>query len=245
MDKETYSKQTKKAVRHFWKTRNSATKKNKKGERSDVGTRGGATAGKNLDGFTQLIIKQLSSLGISDLGIHEKKKVVTLPGYYRPTKQWDLVVTHGKDLLAAVEFKSLGGPSFGNNANNRCEEAIGSALDFRTVQREGGFGKGVSPFLGYFILVHDEDKSRREPKSPPTSPHFDCDSEFAKASYQRRMTILCERMMQESLYDIACAMSSPPNACRSGLFTDLSETASFHRLIVKLSSHIRSETDLI
>ena len=33
-------------------------------------------------------------------------------------------------LVAAIEFKSQVGPSFGNNANNRAEEAIGTAHDF-------------------------------------------------------------------------------------------------------------------
>jgi hypothetical protein len=34
-------------------------------------------------------------------------------------------------LVAAFELKALGGPSFGNNYNNRVEEALGSAVDLR------------------------------------------------------------------------------------------------------------------
>jgi hypothetical protein len=48
---------------------------------------------------------------------------VTLPGYFRPTKLWDVLVIHDKRLLAAIELKSQVGPSFGNNFNNRTEEA--------------------------------------------------------------------------------------------------------------------------
>lgn len=42
-------------------------------------------------------------------------------------------------MIAAVELKSQVGPSFGNNCNNRTEEAIGTAHDFWTAYREGAF----------------------------------------------------------------------------------------------------------
>ena len=48
----------------------------------------------------------------------------------------------------AVEFKSQVGPSFGNNFNNRTEEAIGNAEDIWTAYREGRFGRHRAPLLG-------------------------------------------------------------------------------------------------
>lgn len=244
MNREKYEKEVTKCIRTFWRSRSSALAKNKKGKRQDTGSRGGATAGKNLDGFSRFLQSEIKLLGEKNLEVYERKKLVTLPGYFRPTKQWDLVVTHLGNLVAVIELKTLGGPSFGNNANNRCEEAIGSAVDFRTLQREGGFGGGAAPFLGYFILIHDEEGSRREPSKPPSSPHFSCDPIFQTASYQKRMSILCERMMQEGLYDCAAAMASPKATKNSANFQDLSETASFHRLLVKLTAHIQSECSL-
>jgi hypothetical protein len=65
-----------------------------------------------------------------------------LPGFFRPTKDWDMLVVHEGHLIAAVEFKSQRGPSFGNNFNNRTEEAIGNATDLWTAFREGAYGKG-------------------------------------------------------------------------------------------------------
>jgi len=65
-----------------------------------------------------------------------------------------LVVKNGR-LLAAIEAKSQVGPSFGNNFNNRTEEAIGSALDLWTAFREGAFNGGIQPFLGYFFMLED------------------------------------------------------------------------------------------
>lgn len=64
-------------------------------------------------------------------------------------------------MIAAVEFKSQVGPSFGNNFNNRSEEAIGSAHDIWTAFREGAFGAQSRPFIGWLILVED---ARRFPQ---------------------------------------------------------------------------------
>ena len=61
-----------------------------------------------------------------------RKKRLQLPGFFRPTKEWDLVVVKNGHLIAAIEAKSQVGPSFGNNFNNRTEEAMGSALDIWT-----------------------------------------------------------------------------------------------------------------
>lgn len=180
-----------------------------------------------------------------EIEAHEQKRLVTLPGYFRPTKQWDLTIFHQGKMLATIELKSLGGPSFGNNVNNRCEEALGSGLDFRTVQREGGFGKGAAPFLGYMILVHDEDGSRKPPARPPSSPHFKCDPVFSSASYMERMNLLCERMMQEGIYDCAAVIASSPVAGVKGAFSNISSETSFERLIVKLKAHVQAETSLV
>ena len=41
-------------------------------------------------------------------------KALELPGFYRPTKKWDLLVVRDGQLIAAIEAKSQVGPSFGN-----------------------------------------------------------------------------------------------------------------------------------
>lgn len=83
---------------------------------------------------------------------------VELPGYYRPTKKWDLVVFSRNRLVAAIELKSQVGPSFGNNFNNRTEEAIGNAVDVWRAYEEGTFG-AVRPWLGYVFLLEETGKS--------------------------------------------------------------------------------------
>ena len=103
-------------------------------------------------------------------------------------------------LIAALEFKSHVGPSFGNNFNNRTEEAIGTAHDVWTAYREGAFGEQPRPFVGWLIMVEDADSSRKPIKD--VSPHFPIFCEFKGASYATRYTILCRKLMQEQLYTV-------------------------------------------
>jgi hypothetical protein len=63
-----------------------------------------------------------------------------------------LVVADGR-LLASMELKSQVGPSFGNNYNNRTEEAVGNAADFWTAYREGAYSKLPRPWLGYDLAL--------------------------------------------------------------------------------------------
>ena len=57
------------------------------------------------------------------------EKYVEIPGWYRPEKKWDLLVVADNKLLAGIEFKSQVG-SFGNNYNNRTEEAIAQRFGY-------------------------------------------------------------------------------------------------------------------
>ena len=103
------------AVRHFWTTRQAQeTKQGAKTGRRDQGSRSAVTGGAQLDGFIRLVSELLVESGIPDATIFRKKST-ELPGFFRPTKEWDLLVVVDGHLLASIEFKSQIGPSFGNN----------------------------------------------------------------------------------------------------------------------------------
>lgn len=107
------------AIRAFWRTRDKARRKQEESGKSDQGERAAVTGGKNMDGFADLVIELVRANGLPDAQIHQKRTVLTLPGFFRPTKLWDLLVIHNERLVAALEFKSHVGPSFGNNFNSR------------------------------------------------------------------------------------------------------------------------------
>src|SRR5665647_3177740 len=121
LDLVDYEDKARKAVKAFWRQRAAATKKQVGSGKADQGERAGVTSGKNMDGFMALILDIVRANGLAHAQIHQKRAVLTLPGYFRPTKLWDLLVIHKGELIAAVELKSQVGPYFGNNFNNRTE----------------------------------------------------------------------------------------------------------------------------
>ncbi len=234
-----YPQNIKRSIKRFWQSRLAAVKKQAAAGRSDQGNRSAVTGGKNLDGIADICAKLVPGNGLKAATIHRQKRAVVLPGYFRPTKQWDLLVTLRNRLIAVLEFKSLCGPSFGNNANNRCEEALGSAVDFQTAVKEGAFGDGAKPFVGYLLLIEDAEKSRRPVQA--ISPHFETNSRFIRASYIERMNVLCERMMQEGLYDAAALIVSPKSGAGNGEFTSASDATSCKRFLSQFAGRIAAE----
>ena len=126
------------AVRFFWRMRLQQSKKQQSGVDLDRGARSAVTGGKQMDGFIRLVRTLLLDAGVPDSCIAIDKRI-EIPGWFRAEKQWDLVIVHQSELVAAIEFKSQIGPSFGNNFNNRTEEALGSATDIWAAYREGAF----------------------------------------------------------------------------------------------------------
>ena len=171
------------AIQFFWLTRNGQIARQNQGGTHDQGNRGAMTGGKQLDGFVDLI-KEILVLNDVPANCIFIDADLELPGYFRPNKKWDLLVVDNNELIIAIEFKSQAGPSFGNNFNNRTEEAMGSALDIWTAYREGVFGSQKAPWLGYFMLLEDCRKSNEPIRV--RSPHFPVLHEFADASYKER-----------------------------------------------------------
>ena len=141
------------AVRRYWRVRAGQASKQRASGRVDAGLRGAVTGGAHMDAMAELMESIFVDAGFAASSIHHGS-AVQLPGYFRPEKKWDLVVIHDDALAAAIEFKSHVGPSFGNNYNNRNEEAIGNAVDIWTAYREGRFGE-VRPWLGYLLLLEE------------------------------------------------------------------------------------------
>jgi hypothetical protein len=192
------------AVRRYWVVREGQAHKQRESGRVDAGLRGAVTGGAHMDAMAELMESIFIDAGFAPSSI-SRRSAVQLPGYFRPEKKWDLVVVHGDALAAAIEFKSHVGPSFGNNYNNRTEEAIGNATDIWTAYREGLFGT-VRPWLGYLMLLEEAPKSIAPVRVK--QPFFEVDPVFLDASYKKRYEILCRRLILERLYDAACFLTA-------------------------------------
>ncbi len=239
LDLVDYEHKAQEAVMAFWGNREKAKQKQIESGKADQGERAGVTAGKNMDGFISLIIDLIKANGLAHAKIHQKRAVLTLPGYFRPTKLWDLLVMDKGELIAAIELKSQVGPSFGNNFNNRTEEAIGTAHDFWTAYREDAFGDQPKPFVGWIMLVEDEPASRRPVRD--ASPHFPVCKEFQGASYQQRYDILCQRLIKEQLYTTAALITSPRAASTTGEYGSLSDMTGLKSFVTSLAGHAAAQ----
>jgi len=216
-----YDRKAQKAIRAFWKNREDAKGKQALSGKADQGERAGVTAGKNMDDFGDLVVDLVHANGLPQAVIHQKRAVLTLPGYFRPTKLWDLLVMHEGRLIAAIEFKSHVGPSFGNNFNNRT------------------FGEQAKPFVGWLMVVEDAAKSRAPVKDK--SPHFAVSKDFDGASYLQRYDVLCKRLMQESLYTAAAVMATPRAAAKTGAYASMSELSSLKAFVAELAGRVAAE----
>ncbi|MCX6362854.1 MAG: restriction endonuclease [Actinobacteria bacterium] len=196
------------AVLSCWRLRRAAASKARAGGSKDPGLRAGVTSGAHLDPLTDLVTATFTEAGIPDYAIWKGRSRLDLPGYFRAEKRWDIVVVHGGELVAAVEFKSQFG-SFGNNLNNCAEEALGNATDLQQAAEQGLLGR-TAPWLGYVYLMQDEPKSRAP--VAVTESHFRVDREFKDASYQERAMLLCRRLVLKRLYDAACFAVADPEA---------------------------------
>jgi hypothetical protein len=239
LDLDNFEEQASLAVRLFWEARLGASEKQRLLGNLDQGSRGAVTVGKTMDGFAGLIANLVAANGLHDAEVYLTRGVNTLPGYFRPTKDWDLVVVRNGRLIAALELKSHVGPSFSSNFNNRSEESIGSAVDLWTTFREGAFGDAVRPFVGWFILVEDAAGSRKPVRAVT---RFGLDSIFIDASYLQRYEILCRRLVLENLYTEAAVIAAPEGT--DGRFEYMSGPTSLRRLVTSFSAHIAAEATI-
>lgn len=229
------SERTKRAVAQYWGTRATQRKKQEQSGKADQGLRSAVTGGAQMDGFIDLFTELITQAGIPMQYVF-RKKAVELPGFFRPTKEWDLLVVRDRTLIATIEAKSQVGPSFGNNFNNRIEEAMGSALDLWTAFRERAYLESPQPFLGYFFMLEDCEASNR-----PVSvqePHFKVLPEFVGASYMRRYELFCRKLVLERQYSASAFITSSVHDGLNGEFKTPADDLSIERFARVLVAHV-------
>lgn len=236
------------AIQSYWRTRGQNKQKQDASGRSDAGTRGEVTGGMQMGALELLVADILCEAGLKRVDVRTHA-ALELPGYFRATKKWDLIVVSAGQLVLAMEFKSQAGKSIGNNVNNRVEEAVGSANDLWTAYREGRLGQGApAPFLGYLFLLEDRDNVNRPVSNK--EPHFPVDPAFkgeplpAKVgvpakypgvSYARRYELMCRRLMLERLYSASCFLMAT-NATPT-VVTQPANDMNFARFAAALRGH--------
>lgn len=237
LNRDKISALAKNAIAHFWNVRVSQKAKQQESGKEDQGFRGAVTGGAQMNGFIDALVELALNAGMPQDAVFTKSRFLELPGYFRPTKEWDLLIVKNSVLLAAIEVKSQVGPSFGNNFNNRTEEAMGSALDLWTAFREKAFKHSIRPWLGYLFLLEDCPQSQK-----PVSirePHFEVFPEYREASYAKRYEIFCNKLVLERHYDAAAFLTSKRDQGILGQYNEPCSDIGFHRFVSSFVAHLR------
>ena len=225
VNNKSYTKHLADAINFFWNT-----KKKQREESVDSSNRGAVVGGKQMDGFIGLIKQVAIDTGIPDDCIITDKNY--LPGYFRSSKDWDmLIIAPSGKLISAIELKSQVG-SYGNNFNNRTEEAIGSAVDLWTAFREGQFPEQHAPWVGWLMVVGRDKASERVVHN--YEPYFPVRTEFNGASYLDRYRILCQKLILERHYPSAALLWTSDTTT----YGDMADDISIQRFLNSFSSYL-------
>lgn len=195
------------AVAAYWAAKRAQGKTADDNSSTAEGKAKGVRGGGQFAPIVELVARFFTEAGYPRECIGIRRVDTTLPGYFRPSKSWDLVVMDAGVLVAAIEMKALGGPSFGNNFNNRIEEALGNSVDIAHAHRVSLTGP-ERPWLGYFLIMDDEPGSRspvRERRGP-----LPLGQEWLGHCYQERFGLAAERLLAEKHYDALCYVVSSP-----------------------------------
>lgn len=236
---EEFKNKISEAIKEFWKKRNGGQ---------------GVTSGKTMDPFVDIIkeVIALSGLKENETTVFTKDNDVTLPGYFRPHKRWDLLVFYKDSPIIVIEFKSQVG-SVGNNFNNRSEEVVGSGFDLATAITEDALGDEPNIFKGYLVLVENDISTQRKPsitmrRFPVMKEFLDDQSVWGKTyirqtdgtypsavgvSYLKRYDILCRRIVYKDLYDAAALLVASQN----GEHHHLTAETSLETFLTRMKGH--------
>lgn len=162
---------------------------------------GGTQSAKHDKAFLNLIAAELAQLGWpAHVAKYFSDRDAVVGGHFRVAKSWDIVCRDAAGIpRICVEFKSQV-DSYGNNENNRYEEALGSGLDLRAKH-------GPATVLGFVFVICDEPATRTITKARLP----DLDPAFLNSTHIDRRRIFTERITEfelngQSLYDAAALL---------------------------------------
>lgn len=213
-----------KAIAYYWLTRQKQSQKQTTSGRSDQAARSAVTGGAQMDGFISLITRLIVEAGADEANIFHNTHL-ELPGFFRPTKEWDLLLVKDDQLVLALQAKAQVGSSPDSNFSDTKHKAIGSALDLWSDYRDGSYNRTFKPWLGYLFLLEDTPESRRSVRSQ--DPPFKVLTESAHLSYRERYELFCRRLVRERHYCVAAYLISNKTGGLKGRYAEPADDLAF------------------
>lgn len=184
---------------NWWKKKNEAVARLAAAGKTGTGAQ--ARDARHMQSIAMFVKQMFVDAGLPESDV---KVDSIVPGYYRRSKNWDVVAMHKGHLVGVVELKSQAS-SPGNNANNRIEEAIGSAGDAKAVQEEtGAFGK-LGVWAAWCMTFNRDAESGNPVQLTPMQKariSFPLDDPaFTNMTYATQYAIALERLIARNVYN--------------------------------------------
>lgn len=217
---------------NFWAQKSAAARLQIEQGRAGVGDQ--ARSAKHMQNLNVFVHQMFIDAGLEESEVMMGKSI---PGYYRRSKNWDVVAVHKGHLVAVVELKSQVG-SEGNNGNNRIEEALGNTFDATTTQElTQVFGK--LPVWSVFCMVFGSDPSTAKPVRLRGTPVFPIDSAFTGMTYGRQWEIAIERFIKTKVYDAGWMLSSWLDSDGNMQYNEPVPTATLETLQTQIEARVK------
>ncbi|GLY82013.1 PaeR7I family type II restriction endonuclease [Actinoallomurus iriomotensis] len=175
-----------------------------------------------------------------DAGLAESEVTTdtVIPGHYRRSKNWDVVAVHKGRLVGLVEMKSQE-KSPSRNANNRIEEAIGSAVDARTFQDVSlAFGE-LGVWTAWGMVFNRDQESTTGSRLGVTSKHFPLDPTFEPFTYANQYATMIQRLIAQNVYDAGWMVVTWVNGDGTVHYDEPIPTATAKTLRTKIEARVR------
>ncbi len=197
-----------------------------------IGTGAQARDGRHMGSTAKFVRQMFIDAGLAE---HEVTLNTVVPGYYRRSKNWDVVAVHKGNLVGLVELKSQN-DSPGENANNRIEEAIGNAHDAIAVQDVTEAFGSLGVWAAWAMIFHrDVDRvSSRE-----RTAKFPLDPAFYPFSYAKQYGIMIQRLIAHNVYQAGWMLETWVNDDDTIGFEEPVPTATAETLRTQIEARVK------
>src|SRR5207302_926057 len=144
--------------------------------------------------------------GVRRADIYTSAGTTELPGYFRPSTSWDMVVVVRDRLLVAIELRAVIGSKVASGVAALSDDALARVMDVRIAARAGAFGSTYTPWLGYILLVEDGPVAHRP--AAFQEPLFPAADDFRAATHVGIYQSLVTKLARDGYYDAGCFLVS-------------------------------------
>lgn len=220
-------------LENWWAEKSTAVAALVEAGKSDTGAQ--ARNARHMLGLNQYVRQMFIDAGLKK---EEVAVDTVIPGYFRRSKEWDVVAVHKGRLVGIVELKSqASSPS--RNANNRIEEAIGSPVDARMFHEvTEAFGElGVWAAWG-MVFNRDQEDITGKKRLGVKSKHFATDPVFEPFTYAGQYGTMIQRLISQNIYDAGWMVSTWVNPDGSVDYEEPIPTATAETLRTQITARV-------